>query len=130
MKRTLFALAAISALFITGCDKVTRYSKNSSYKIRIIPDSELKDGVCKTRKAMGAIIIEDSSVVGEIQNKQSGTILYLSGDINNDTKDVTLDIREGADIIGVANGRLWATDGYGTWVSNECYGKWEAVRED
>ena len=130
MKKSILTLMAISALFIAGCDSVTKYSKTASYRIQTAVDKEVSDDFCETRRGKGVILIKNSSIAGEVQNRESNTILYLNGELDDDTKDVTLEIREGDEVIGIVEGHLGATEGYGTWASNRCYGKWQAIRED
>ena len=68
---------AISALFIAGCDSVTKYRKTSSYRIQTAPDKEVSDNFCETRRAKGIILINDSSIAGKVQNRDSNIVFYI-----------------------------------------------------
>jgi len=130
MKRGILTLMAITLFFNAGCDSVTKYSKTASYRIQTAPDKEVSNNFCETRRAKGVILINKSFIEGEIQNNESSTILYLRGEVDDDTKDIILEIREGNATIGIIEGYLDSREGYGTWASNRCYGKWQAIRED
>ena len=128
MKKFIITAVAIGAVVFTGCssEHTTKYIRN--YKITLTPDKELAEAKCFNAK--GVFMINQNYIVGEIHSDKA-PVTYIDGRYSDKTKEIQFKVvNEKNEYVMIAGGAINPKNGSGNWESVNCYGKWQAKRDD